>query len=162
MSQDRSLIEIWKETRNTINHLDKMMDGIRVRTFTLFGTISSIAAALNYYVPDAIISGIPLSTQVELILIPVITVLFIQNRMYHYWLYRAVETATEIEGVYEKMKDEIKGRNSFITYSLTRLDKTRRGYWHSMRYSKMFWVDVFILAIMIGTCLGLSFMFAYH
>ncbi len=160
MTQTGNLIEIWKETRNTINHLDKMMDGIRVTTFTLFGVISSIAVTLNHYAPNTFISGIPLPALVEWILIPVITVLFAQNRMYHFWLYNAIETATAIETIlHDELKDKIKDRKLFITYSLTGIDKPRRGYWHSMLYSKIFRVDVSIYVIMLGTCVALALMF---
>jgi hypothetical protein len=44
MGLTENLIEIWKETTSTVNHLDKMMDEIRVTTFTLFGIISSVWA----------------------------------------------------------------------------------------------------------------------
>lgn len=160
MVQTGNFIEIWKETRNTINHLDKMMDGIRVTTFTLFGVISSIAVTLNQYAPVTFISGIPLPALVELILIPVITVLFAQNRMYHFWLWNAIETATALETILnEELKDKIKDRKIFITYSLTGIDKPRKGYWRSMIYSKIFGVDLCIFLIMIGTCLALAFMF---
>jgi hypothetical protein len=160
MNQNEMLIEIWKETRNTINHLDKMMDGIRVTTFTLFGVISSITAMLNYYAPHTIVLGIPSSALVELILIPVITVLFAQNRMYHFWLYNAIETATAIETIlHDELKAKIKDRKLFITYSLTGIDKPRSGYWRSMRYSKIFWVDVSIYFTMIITCFVLAIIF---
>ncbi|WNZ28445.1 MAG: hypothetical protein IAX21_07190 [Candidatus Bathyarchaeota archaeon] len=160
MAQISNIIDIWKETRNTVNHLDKMMDGIRVTTFTLFGVISSIAVTLNHYAPNTFISGIPLPSLVELILIPVITVLFAQNRMYHYWLYNAIETATAIESIlHEELKDKIKDRKLFITYSLTNIDNPRKGYWKSMRYSKIFAVDICIFIIMILTCVTLAYMF---
>jgi len=160
MGLTENLIEIWKETRSTVNHLDKMMDGIRVTTFTLFGIISSIAATLNYYAPHTYVLKIPLPALVELILIPVITVLFAQNRMYHFWLYNAIETATSIETIlHEELKDVIKDRKLFITYSLTRIDKPRLGYWRSMRYSKIFWVDFCIFLTMIITCSVLAVIF---
>lgn len=160
MGQINNVIEIWKETRNTINHLDKMMDGIRVTTFTLFGVISSIAVTLNHYAPNTLISGVPLPSLVELILVPVITVLFAQNRMYHYWLYNAIESATALESIlHEELKDVIKDRKLFVTYSLTKIDKPRKGYWKSMIYSKIFGVDLCIFLVMIGTCLALAAMF---
>lgn len=67
------------------------MDGIRVTTFTLFGLISSIAASLYYFAPQTYVSGISLATLVMIILVPVISVLFAQNRMYHFWLYNRLK-----------------------------------------------------------------------
>ena len=160
MTETANLIEIWKETRNTINHLDKMMDGIRVTTFTLFGLISSIAATLTYYAPNTLVMGIRVPALVEWILIPVITVMFAQNRMYHFWLYNAIETATAMETILsDELKDKIKDRKLFITYSLTGIDKPRKGYWHSMRYSRIFQVDVAIYTIMLLTCIALALVF---
>lgn len=160
MGQTENIIAIWKETRNTINHLDKMMDGIRVTTYTLFGIISSIAASLYHYAPQTSVSGISLATLVEIILMPVITILFVQNRMYHYWLYNAIETATALETIlHEEMKGRIKDRKLFITYSLTAIDKPRQGYWKAMLHSKIFKVDIAIYISMLATCIALAVIF---
>lgn len=163
MSNKDVLLEIWKVTRETINHLDIMMDGVRIRTYTFSAAISSIAAALYYYYPESSLFNVSLSVLIELILIPIIIILYAQNRMYHFWLYRAIDSAINIEEIlYNKYKNMLEKKDVFITYSLTKIDVPRKGYWHSMRFSKIFWMDTLIFSFLILFSLSLAVLFGFR
>lgn len=93
MGNAEVLINLWREPQTTINHFDKIMDDLRVRIFALFGTITSIAAALCFWAPNMFISNIRLSVIIELTIVLMIIPLIFHNRIYHLWLFRAMGTA---------------------------------------------------------------------
>lgn len=162
MGNDEILISLWKETRNTINHLDKMMDGVRVRIFTLFGTITSIAAALYFWAPEVFVSNIRLSVVVELVMVLVVIPSFIQNRIYHFWLFRAIRTALFLENLlFKKLKQSVETKEIMITYSLTKMETLPVGYWRTMFHSSLFWMEIGIFGFIIATCVILSYVFLF-
>jgi len=160
MKDDEILLSLWKETRATINHLDKMMDGARVRVFTLFGTITSVAAALYYWAPNVFISNIRLSALVQLIAIFVIIPSMIQNRLYHFWLFRSINTSLDLENlIFQKLGREGRKTQIMVTHSLTGLEERTGSYCEAMKRSKLFWVELVIFSFMIAACIGLFSIF---
>ena len=166
LNDDEILVSMWKEVRTTINHLDKMMDGVRGRVFTLFGTISSIAAALYYWAPNTFLpipflGNFRLAVIVELAAILVIIPSFIQNRVYHFWLYRTMRTTTILENmIYNKLEKNLYNKEVMITYSLTRLESPPEGYWRTMWHSILFKMDITVFLIIFGASIILSLIFA--
>jgi hypothetical protein len=155
------LIHLWKEARTVINHFDKMMDELRVRTLTIFGTVTSIAIATYYWLPSVMWHGFKIPALIEFIFILVLIPISIQNGLYHYWLYKSINVALNIEqylynGLNKKFdKDEI-----FITSSLTGLPEPRTsGFWSSMLRSKLAWLDFFICLIISGLSVALIYIF---
>lgn len=162
MKGDEILVSLWKETRATINHIDKMMDGVRVRVFTLFGTITSVAAALYYWAPNVFISSIRLSALVQLIAILVIIPSMIQNRLYHFWLFKSINTSLRLENIiFPKLGKEGQKMQIMVTHSLTELEERVGSYWEAMKRSKLFWVEVVIFGFMIAACIGLFYIFQF-
>jgi len=161
MKEDEILLSLWKETRTTINHIDKMMDGARARVFTLFGTITSVAAALYYWAPNVFILSIRLSALVQLITILIIVPSFVQNRLYHFWLFKSINTSLELENlIMPKLKKEAQS-SIMVTHSLTELEKRTSTYWEAMKHSKLFGVEMAIFLFMIAACIGLVLVFQY-
>ncbi|MDH7477492.1 MAG: hypothetical protein QHH17_03820 [Candidatus Bathyarchaeota archaeon] len=154
------LVELWKETRECINHLDRMMDGVRLRVFTLFGTLTSVAAALYYWAPNAFISNIRLSAFVELSLLFVLIPSMLQNRLYHYWLFKAINTSLDLENfISQELKIENPPSDLMVTHSLTGLKERSGSYCEAMKRSKLFWVEIAIFIFLIIACLILSYIF---
>jgi len=139
-----------------------MMDGVRVRVFTLFGTITSVAAALYFWAPDVLIANIRLSALVELSIILVIIPSIIQNRLYHFWLFRAINISLHLENrIYSKIKKEGQKEQMMLTQSLTGLEERTECYWQAMWRSKLFGVEVVIFGFMILACSVLSYIFSF-
>lgn len=154
------MLEFYKESRNCINHLDKMMDGIRVRLFTLFGTLTSIAAALYYWAPNVFIANIRLSALVELSIILVLIPSIFQNRLYHFWLFKAINTSLSLENlIFQEMKKKDRKMDITITHALTGLEERAGSYWKAMWHSKLFWVEMLIFSFMILTCVAIFYVF---
>jgi len=132
-----------------MNHFDLMMDGVRTRAFTLFSAITSVAAALYHWAPDTLIKcfgyNLRISALVELSIFLVLIPLYIQNRLYHYWLYRTRQTLNYLEEkIYSKIQEDIESKDVMLTYSLTKESGKIRGYWQTMLRSKLFLIDLFI------------------
>ena len=163
MKHDEILISLWKETRATINHIDKMMDGVRVRVLTLFGTITSVAAALYYWAPDVFILNIRLSALVELVVILVVIPSMIQNRLYHFWLFKAINTSLHLENlIFSRLGKEDQKMQTMLTHSLTELEERTGSYLKAMWSSKLFWVEMAIFLFMIIACVVLFHIFQFR
>lgn len=160
METNEILVNLWKETRETINHLDKMMDGVRARVFTLFGTITSVAAALFFWAPNVYLLGIRLSALVELTAILVIIPLMVQNRLYHFWLFKAINTSLRLENlISSKLEKEDQTMQILVTHSLTELEERTGSYWNAMRHSKLFKVEMAIFIFLIVACAAIFYVF---
>ena len=158
--ETETLIDLWKETRTIINHLDKMMDGVRVRVFTLFGTITSVAAALYFWAPNVFIANIRLSALVELIIILVLIPSIIQNRLYHFWLFKAINTSLRLENlIYPQIEKKGQKMQIMVTHSLTGLEERTGCYWQAMTRSWLFLVEMSIFGFMILACVALFYLF---
>ena len=162
-TDNKFLIDLWRETRNCINHLDKMMDGVRVRTYTLFGTITSVAAALYFWAPNVYISSIRLSAFVELVVIIILIPSIIQNRLYHFWLFKAINTSLYLENlIFSNLDKKGPKMQIMLTHSLTELEERAGSYWSAMKHSKLFWVEmaIFIFMIIASIVLFIAFWFS--
>jgi len=158
--ETETLIDLWKETRTIINHLDKMMDGVRVRVFTLFGTITSVAAALYFWAPNVFIANMRLSALVELIMILVLIPSIIQNRLYHFWLFKAINTSLRLENlIYPQIEKKGQKMQIMVTHSLTGLEERTGCYWQAMGRSWLFLVEMSIFGFMILACVALFYVF---
>ncbi|MHA1874147.1 MAG: hypothetical protein ACTSVB_08535 [Candidatus Heimdallarchaeaceae archaeon] len=143
-----------------------MLDGVRVRTFTLFGTITSIAAALHYWAPDIYVPLlcnlfiIRLSALVELTTFFVIIACLIQNRLYHYWLFKAINISLYYEKlILQKLEERGLKLETILTRALTGLEERNGSYWKAMKRSKLFWTEIAIFFFMSVASIVLFYAF---
>jgi len=155
-----AVMDLWRETRETINHLDKSMDNLRLSMFTLFTGITSVAAALYHYAPTAFVGGLRLSAIVELSVVLAILPLVLQGRLYHLWLFNGLITALNLEDlIYSHVGTQISKKKLMLTYSLTKLESPPEDYWTSMKKSKLFWAELFFYVAIAAASLLLSYAF---
>ena len=155
-------MDLWKETRTCINHLDKMIDGVRIRIFTFFGTITSVAAASYYWVPNVFIGNFRVPALIELAVLFFLIPSMFQHRLYHFWLFKAINTALHLENaIHPKIKEKGQKKHIMLTQSLTGVEERTDRYWQAMLHSKLFWVEMGMFSIMILACLGLSYIFSF-
>ncbi len=160
MKNDEVLISLWKETRRTINHLDKMMDSVRARVLTLFGTITSVAAALFFWAPNVDLFGIRLSALVELTAILAIIPLMVQNRLYHFWLFKAMNTSLDLENlISSKLQKEDQTMQIMVTHSLAGFEERKDSYLKAMWNSKLFKVEMAIFIFLVLACAIIFYIF---
>ena len=157
------LIELWKETRTSLNHFDEMMDKGRQRAFLIFATITSIAAALHYTIPGVCLFNLRLSALLEICAILSVLPFFIQNRLYHNWLRKSAITAIKLE---KELSKEEKLEGILLTIKLTQdyaelLKKEEKCYWKTMINSKLFWFEVSLLVLLLAIGIFLIFSFQF-
>jgi hypothetical protein len=147
------LLQLWREARTVINHFDQLMDNLRMRALTIFGTVTSIAVVAHYWLHDNLFFGFRISALIECIILFLLILIFIQNVCYHKWLYKSVNIALNIENQLYRMGFKLDIDKLFITSSLTGLREPRKtGFWRSMVRSKLARLDVIIyLAVAIPT-----------
>ena len=69
--------------------------------------------------------------------------LILQNRIYHFWVYRSRITLQKIEDHwYENLEEPKPPRDILLTYSVSQSEQEVKGYWHTIIHSKLFWLDV--------------------
>lgn len=147
MTETETILELWRQTRTTIDHMDDKMNEIRLSVFTLFGTLSSVAAALIYWAPKSFLLCVRLSALVELALIFALIPLIILNRLYHRWLFKAIGIALNLEdALHQSMKTKLSKYDLLVTYGLTELSGPPAGYWETMKKSSLFWTEIVTFA----------------
>jgi hypothetical protein len=152
-----TIIELWRQTRTTIDHMDDKMNDIRLSVFTLFGTLSSVAAALIYWAPNRFLSCVRLSALVEIALIFALIPLIILNRLYHNWLFKAIRIAMNLEdSLHQSMSTQLKKQDTLITYGLTGLSGPPTGYWKTMGLSTLFWTEIVTFAFPLFAAIVLT------
>jgi len=155
------LIHLWKEARIVINHFDRMMDDLRVRTLTIFGTVTSISAAVHYSFHEIQLYGLRISALIEIVFIVLLSPICIQNVFYHHWLYKAINLALNIEDyLYDSLQERFSKDKIFITSSLTGLLEPRAlGFWSSMLRSRLAWLDFFVYMLILVISVVLCYIF---
>jgi hypothetical protein len=138
------------------------MNELRVAVFTLFGTLTTVAAALMFWAPQVFLASIRLSALVELALILVLIPLIVQNRLYHLWLFRFIVVTLNLEDtIYDSLepKPAMSKGQLLLTYGVTQLEGPPADYWKTMKKSKLFWSDVvmFALPLFLAVILALAF-----
>jgi len=158
------LMVLHKETRTSINHFDQMMDNGRLRAFTAFGAITAVAAAIYKLTNGSRISifgtNLTISALTELSCILIIIPLLIQNRLYHYWVYRSINSLIPLENkIYSIKKDLLPSKDCMITHSLTQIDEKVGCYWQNMAKSKLFYMDILVFCFILLASTLLFFVF---
>ncbi len=136
------------------------MNEIRLSVFALFGTLSSVAAALINWAPNSYLLSVRLSALVELALIFALIPMIILNRLYHSWLFKALGIAMNLEdALHQSMNTKLPKHDILITYGLTELSGPPAGYWKTMKASSLFWTEIltFAFPLLAATVLTVAF-----
>jgi hypothetical protein len=144
------------------------MDELRIRVFTLFATLTSIAAGLVFWAPTVFVLvlkwPIRLSALVQLTSILIMVPLMFQNRVYHKWMFSAIAVAMNLEkiiyaGMGPAQAKKYPQDQLLLTHGLTRLKDAPVGYWRTMWKSELFWNEVLMFAILIIAAIVLFWAF---
>ena len=144
------------------------MGEIRLGVFTLFGTITSVAAALMFWAPNIYLYSIRLSALVELSLILVLIPLIVQHNLYHYWLFKTLIVALYLEDtIFTQVNPQLpqlpplSENDVMLTHSLARkLDHPEKSsYRQSLTRDPLFWTGVIVFAFPLAAAIVLFFAF---
>ncbi len=139
------------------------MNDLRLAVYTLFGTLTSVAAALMFWAPQVFLGPVRLSALVEYALIIVLVPLIVQNRLYHLWLFQSIVVTMNLEDLLHKALGTASAPKEksqiFLTYGFIHLNQPPQKYWPTMLKSLLFWSDIVMFAapLIAAVVLALAF-----